>query len=56
MQNAGSRNPTAEERIESIPSYLSALPSIQGTPPRLAPGECAAHGAGRFGHLCPVLL
>jgi len=25
MQNAGSRNPTAEERIESIPSYLSAL-------------------------------
>jgi hypothetical protein len=25
MQNAGSRNPTAEERIESVPSYLSAL-------------------------------
>ena len=25
MQNTGSRNPTAEERIESIPSYLSAL-------------------------------
>jgi len=25
VQNAGSRNPTAEERIESIPSYLSTL-------------------------------
>ena len=25
MQNAGSRNPTAEERMESIPSYLSTL-------------------------------
>lgn len=25
MQNAGSRNPTAEERIESVPSYLSTL-------------------------------
>ena len=25
MQNAGSRNPTTEERIEPIPSYLSAL-------------------------------
>src|ERR671931_1566561 len=25
MQNTGSRNPTAEERIESVPSYLSAL-------------------------------
>src|SRR5579864_5647860 len=25
MQNAGSRNPTAEERIEAVPSYLSTL-------------------------------
>jgi hypothetical protein len=33
MQNAGSRNPTAEERIESIPSYLGATPT----------GQAAAH-------------
>ena len=25
MQNAGSRNPSAEERIETVPSYLSTL-------------------------------
>src|SRR5205814_4966239 len=37
VQNAGSRNPTAEERIESIPSYLSPL----AAPHAHLPGECS---------------